>query len=293
MHALLQGADTMASATAAEAKMQMQVADKMTAKRTHLREVFSRLPRRRDGKAPVRSIRSGLAAQGITVSERQIKAFLGPDHVDSDAIDYRTFSKLARPRAPRSGPLPAYVRRPDFTADGRGAELGFGTDEGIGEFGLVDPEYERQQHNADVHGFQAQFLRASNAPESGLTDARTFMDGSERVQGGAAGHRAAAEEHEDLPTAGSPLRRSTQHQRRGKIDTAVMQQSSTAVKEVCDVRCASVGGALVRWLMTACLFGVCVCVCVCLCVCVCACVCACMCACVCAFFVCVWCVRLC
>ncbi len=63
--------------------------------------------------------RRRLFNQGISVSARQLDAFLSPSLSSADgAIDYNTFASLARPRAPLGVKRPSHIRPADFTSDG-------------------------------------------------------------------------------------------------------------------------------------------------------------------------------
>jgi hypothetical protein len=57
--------------------------------------------------------------QGITLSQRQLEAFVTPSLLAAGgSIDYVTFSSLARPRAPSGVATPQYIRTADFSSDG-------------------------------------------------------------------------------------------------------------------------------------------------------------------------------
>jgi len=71
-----------------------------------------------------------LAKQGVTVSQRQLDAYLtdgfAPGIAGEDTtIDFNTFNSLGRPRAPVPTQTPTYIRKADFSSDGKGGPVGF------------------------------------------------------------------------------------------------------------------------------------------------------------------------
>ncbi len=57
--------------------------------------------------------------QGITLSQRQVEAFLTPSLMTAGGgIDYVTFASLARPRAAFGVSTPQYIRTVDYSSDG-------------------------------------------------------------------------------------------------------------------------------------------------------------------------------
>ena len=68
MFASLRSELATSAATAAEARMQMQVADKMKEKRKGTRDVFVRLPRDRQGRVRVADLRDGYVLSGADPS---------------------------------------------------------------------------------------------------------------------------------------------------------------------------------------------------------------------------------
>jgi hypothetical protein len=57
MSVSLRGEDAVPAATPVDAKMHMQVVDKMLAKKKSLREIFVKMARDKDGRVPIHSLR--------------------------------------------------------------------------------------------------------------------------------------------------------------------------------------------------------------------------------------------
>lgn len=187
----------MPAASLEEARMQLEVVDRMESKSRNLRALYCRLAGvPSDGSsagvlpADPAALRARFAANGITLSERQTEAFLKPvlepaggfgATPAAPGVDYDTFVALAQPRAfntavraagsggeggdgPLKSPLPVGTLRPGGSSK---PMLGVAEGEGIGAYG-APPDTAAELRAATMPISLANFVRKTNTSATGL-----------------------------------------------------------------------------------------------------------------------------
>ncbi|KAA0147749.1 hypothetical protein FNF28_07526 [Cafeteria roenbergensis] len=171
-------APAVAAASLEEARMSQEVVERVARKRGSLRDAWMRVKDSSSSSVPASELRSRLVAAGVTVSERQVAAFLtgGGARPMPESVTFSDFCELSRPRAfvedaRRLGAVSALQPRTVPGADGAPIER-----EGIGRYGVspMPPAAD------EVPSYLAQFAFKTNTDPAGIMLPDGTMDKDER-----------------------------------------------------------------------------------------------------------------
>ncbi|KAA0157699.1 hypothetical protein FNF29_00273 [Cafeteria roenbergensis] len=171
-------APAVAAASLEEARMSQEVVERVARKRGSLRDAWMRVKDLSSSSVPASELRSRLVAAGVTVSERQVAAFLtgGGARPMPESVTFSDFCELSRPRAfvedaRRLGAVSALQPRTVPGADGAPIER-----EGIGRYGVspMPPAAD------EVPSYLAQFAFKTNTDPAGIMLPDGTMDKDER-----------------------------------------------------------------------------------------------------------------
>jgi len=183
-------APAVAAHTLEEARMSQEVVDRMSRKRASLRDTWLRVKDAASSAVPASELRSRLVKAGVTVSDRQVRAFLtgGGARPMPEEVSFGDFCELSRPRAfvedqRRMGRVSALQPRAS-----QGGAAPRGVQEGIGRFGSAP----RAPRHDEVPGYLAELAYKTNTDPAGIMAPDGSMAADERRAADAEARAAAA-----------------------------------------------------------------------------------------------------